>query len=126
MEYNLKIGLEGYSETKVTKENSASSYGSGLIDVFATPAMVALMENASYKAVEDLLPDGYSTVGINVNVDHTKATKMGLLVKAKAKLIKIDRKKLTFEVIGEDEEGVIGKGLHTRYIINKKKFMENL
>ncbi len=126
MEYNLEKGLKAVSEVVVTKENSASSYGSGLIDVFATPAMVALMENASYKAVEDYLPEGYSTVGINVNVNHTKATKIGLKVMAEATLIEIDRKKLTFEVIGKDEEGVIGKGLHTRYIINKEKFMENL
>lgn len=126
MEFNLSIGLEYTASEVVGADNVASKYGSGLVDVFATPAMVALMENASLNAVLPKLPEGFNTVGVEVCVKHTKATPMGMKVLSKATLTEVDGKRLVFEVIAWDEEGEIGRGTHTRYIIDSKKFMEKL
>jgi len=126
MEFNLSIGLEYAASEVVAADNVASKYGSGLVDVFATPAMVALMENASLNAVLPSLPEGFNTVGIEICVKHTKATPMGMRVSSKATLTEVDGKRLVFEVIAWDEEGEIGRGTHTRYIIDSKKFMEKL
>lgn len=126
MEFNLSEGLSYTSKKIVTMNDAASHYGSGLIDVFATPAMVALMENAALMSVAPLLPDGFNTVGIEISTSHVKATPIGMEVKATATLVNIDGKKLTFEVVAEDEEGVIGKGVHSRFIIDTQKFIEKL
>ena len=83
----IKIGLTYQTEKVVKKEDTASAYGSGVVEVFATPAMIALMESASQQCVKSLLPEGYSTVGIHINVSHVKATPVGMKVFCKAKLI---------------------------------------
>ncbi|QKG80026.1 thioesterase family protein [Tenuifilum thalassicum] len=124
MEFNIPLKVEYTATEIVTKENTASKYGSGLVDVFATPAMVALMEKAALNAVLPYLPDGFNTVGTEVCVKHTKATPMGWEVSSKATLIAVDGKKLTFEVVAWDKEGEIGRGTHNRYIIDSKRFME--
>jgi fluoroacetyl-CoA thioesterase len=126
MEFNLPVGLSYTSKKKVTIDDAASRYGSGLIDVFATPAMVALMENAALMAVAGSLPEGFSTVGIEISTTHIKATPIGMDVKATAILVNVDGKKLIFEVIAEDKEGVIGKGIHSRFIVDTEKFMAKL
>jgi fluoroacetyl-CoA thioesterase len=126
MEFNLPVGLSHTSTKTVTLNDVASRYGSGLIDVFATPAMVALMENAALLTVASLLPNGFNTVGIEISTTHTKATPIGMEVKATAILVAVDGKKLTFEIIAEDEEGVIGKCTHSRFIIDTEKFMAKL
>lgn len=126
MEFNLPVGLTYTSTKHVTMDDAASRFGSGLIDVFATPAMVALMENASLMTVASHLPEGFNTVGIEISTTHIKATPMGMDVKATATLVNVDGKKLTFEVVAEDEEGVIGKGTHSRFIIETEKFMSKL
>lgn len=97
-----------------------------MIDVFATPALVAIMENAALMAVASYLPEGFNTVGIEISTTHVKATPIGMEVKATARLINVDGKKLTFEIVAEDEEGVIGKGVHSRFIIDTEKFMAKL
>lgn len=124
MEFNIPVGAEFTATEMVTKENTASKYGSGLLDVFATPAMVALMEKAALNAVLPYLSQGFNTVGTEVCVKHTKATPMGWEVFSKAILKEIDGKKLIFEVVACDKEGEIGRGTHTRYIIDSKQFME--
>lgn len=124
MEFNIPVGAEYTATEIVTKENTASRYGSGLVDVFATPAMVALMEKAALNAVLPYLPQGFNTVGTEVCVKHTKATPMGWEVFSKAILKEIDGKKLIFEVVAWDKEGEIGRGTHTRYIIDSKRFIE--
>jgi len=124
MEFNIPLGIEYTATEMVTKENTASKYGSGLVDVFATPAMVALMEKAALNAVLPHLPEGFNTVGTEVCVKHTKATTMGWEVYSKAILKEVDGKKLVFEVVAWDKEGEIGRGTHTRYIIDSKRFME--
>ncbi|MEW5846566.1 MAG: thioesterase family protein [Bacteroidota bacterium] len=124
MEFNIPVGIEYTATEIVTKNNTASIYGSGLVDVFATPAMVALMEKAALNAVLPHLPEGFNTVGTEVCVKHTKATPMGWAVYSKATLKELDGKKLVFEVVAWDKEGEIGRGTHTRYIIESKRFME--
>jgi len=124
MEFNIPLGIEYIATEMVTKENTASNYGSGLVDVFATPAMVALMEKAALNAVLPHLPDGYNTVGTEICVKHTKATPIGWEVHSKATLNEVDGKKLVFDVVAWDSEGEIGRGTHTRYIIDSKRFME--
>lgn len=124
MEFNIPVGAEYTATEIVTKENTASRYGSGLVDVFATPAMVALMEKAALNSVLPYLPQGFNTVGTEVCVKHTKATPMGWEVFSKAILKEIDGKKLIFEVVAWDNEGEIGRGTHTRFIIDSKRFME--
>ncbi len=120
---NLKIGILGKTEQKVQEKDTAKKYGSGLVEVFATPAMVALMEKTCLESLSAYLPDTYSTVGTQLNVSHTKATPMGMNVTCKSELIEIDRRRLVFKVDAHDEEGLIGEGTHERFIIDKEKFM---
>jgi predicted thioesterase len=123
MEYNLKEDLTFTVETIVDSNKTASFYGSGSLDVYATPAMIALMENAAMNCVQEELPEGFGTVGIEISVKHSKATPLGMKVRAEATLEKIDRKKLFFKVEAYDERGKIGEGSHVRYIINSEEFM---
>jgi fluoroacetyl-CoA thioesterase len=123
MDFNISIGLEGESQELVTGENTAKKYGSGGLEVYATPAMVGLMENASLKAVDPKLPEGFSTVGISLDIKHLAATPIGMNVRAKATLKEIDNKRLTFFVQAFDEKELIGEGIHIRYIIQIEKFL---
>lgn len=113
-------------ELLADEKQTAKFYGSGSLDVFATPAMIALMENASANCVESRLPEGYTTVGIEVNVKHIKATPVGMKVKAEALLVKIEGKRLFFKVEAFDEKAKIGEGTHIRYIVNSEEFMGRL
>lgn len=124
--FNIKIGLEYEVHKKVQQEDSAKRYDSGLIEVFSTPALVALMESTAYRCVQSYLPEGFSTVGIEIFIQHLKATPIGKNVRCSAKLVNIEGKILTFEVIAWDETDLIGKGTHKRYIINTQKFLEKL
>lgn len=119
-------GLSTSIEKVVSPEDSAKRYGSGMVEVFATPAMIALMEQTALGCVNFLLPDGYTTVGAEVKVQHVRATRIGKVVKCTARLIEVDRKKLVFEVRASDDQGDIGFGTHTRFIIEQKKFMDKL
>lgn len=124
--FNIKVGSEYETQKKVLPEDSAKKYDSGLIDVFSTPALVALMESTAYRCVQSYLPEGYSTVGIEINIQHLKATPIGKNVRCLAKLVNIEGKKLTFEVMAWDETDLIGKGTHKRYIVNEQKFLEKI
>ncbi|WMJ80270.1 thioesterase family protein [Clostridium sp. MB40-C1] len=126
MEFNLQEGTKGIIEMVVNEKDSAKNIGSGLADVFATPAMIALMENTAQTSIKDSLPDGHSTVGIEICVKHIKATPIGMKVKCTSSLKKVEGKKLTFEVEAHDEVGKIGEGTHTRYIINDEDFMKKI
>lgn len=121
---NLKIGAEGYLEKIVENKDTAISYGSGLIEVFATPAMIGLMEMTAQLSVQELLLEGYTTVGTEVNIKHIKASLVGEKVYAKTVLLEIDGKKLVFEVAAFDTKAQIGLGTHTRFIVHKEGFME--
>lgn len=124
MDILLRPGLFRELSLTVREPDTAISYGSGLLKVYATPAMIAFMEKAALECVADHLPQGFSTVGTHVNIKHIKATPMGMKVWAKATLKEVDGKKLTFETEAHDEKGIIGTGTHKRYIINEEQFLK--
>ncbi|MFU0824376.1 thioesterase family protein [Clostridium sp.] len=126
MEFNVKEGTKGTMEMVVTDEHSAIKVGSGLVNVFATPSMVALMENTAQASVKDALPEGYATVGIEINVKHMKATPIGMKVKCETILKKVEGKRLIFEVEAYDEVAKIGEGTHIRYIVDKEQFVKRI
>jgi predicted thioesterase len=126
LEYNLKEGLTYTAEIVVDSNQTAKVYGSGNLDVFATPALVALMENSAFECVRSGLPEGFTTVGIEINVKHVKATPVGMKVKANAYLEKVDRKRLSFRIEAFDEKGKVGEGTHVRYIVNSQEFMNRI
>jgi len=122
----LKIGLKGRQDLIVTEDKTARALGSGGVDVYATPAMIALMEQTARDTVQEYLQDGETTVGTLVNVKHLAATPLNEKVTCEAELVEIDRKRLVFKVIAKDEYNVIGEGMHERFIINLEKFMNKL
>lgn len=126
MSIELPLGVKGLQEIVVTKELTASAFNSGLVEVFATPAMVALMEKTCQLSIQPLLPEGFITVGTLINVRHLKATPVSMTVHCESELVEQDRKKLTFKVHVWDEAGTIGDGLHERFIVNAHDFMKNL
>ena len=119
----VTIGLKGRAETIVTDSNTAAAVGSGLVPVFATPYMIAIMENAAVNALLPVLSDGEGSVGTQLNVSHDAATPIGMKVWAEAEVIAVDGKKITFSVSAFDEAGPIGKGSHERFIINPERFL---
>ena len=122
----LKEGLTYTSSVKVTLENCASAVGSGGLDVFATPSMVALMENAAMNAVAPYLPEGSTTVGAEISTTHIKPSAIGSTIKAVASLVAVEGRKLVFNVEAYEEENCIGKGTHVRFIVDVERFMAKL
>ncbi len=118
----LETGIKGKKELVVSQENTAKTMGSGTMDVFATPAMIALMENTAYTSVEKELETGSGTVGTALNVKHVAATPVGMKVTCETELIKINGRALTFSVKAYDECGLIGEGEHERFIVFEDKF----
>lgn len=118
---DISIGLIGKAQKVVNENNTAKTMGSGSLDVFATPALVAMMEEAAVNALN--LDEGQTSVGISINVQHTTATPLGMQVEAKAELTEIDGRKLTFKIEAFDEKGSIGTGIHQRFIVDEVKFM---
>lgn len=119
----MNIGIKGVQSVKVTEENTAKTVGSGMLPVFATPAMATLMEKTAALSVAPYLGDGEGTVGISLNIRHLAATPTGLTVTCESELIEIDRKRLVFSLKVSDGVDVIGDGTHERFIINNEKFM---
>lgn len=107
----------------VNDQNTAAAVGSGLLPVFATPQMIALMENAAVDATQASLEEGQGTVGTRLDVSHDSATPVGMQVWAEAEVTAVDGRKLTFAVTAYDETGPIGKGTHERFIIQNDKFL---
>ena len=122
----MEIGLKYESTTVVSAANTAATLGSGDMDVFATPAMVALMENAAMLAVRDHLPEGSATVGTQISTSHLKASPLGASITASAELIEVDGRRLTFAVKAWDEKGTIGEGEHERFIVDRERFLSKL
>lgn len=118
----LEVGIKGQRETIVTKENTAAGIGSGSLEVFSTPMMILLMEESCFMSVNDILEEGFTTVGTCVNVKHLSATPLGMKVVIKSELTKVDGKALTFKVEAYDEKGLIGEGIHERFIVNNEMF----
>lgn len=122
----MEKGLTYTSKTTVCNENTARKLGSGDMDVFATPAMVALMENAAMNAVASHLPEGSTTVGSFIETSHIKPSGLGETVTATAVLEDAEGRKLTFKVTAADSKGTIGEGRHIRYIVDREKFLSKL
>ena len=119
-------GIKGRREQTVTPEMSAARIGSGLVEVFATPMMVALIEQTCLESVLPQLEEGQGTVGTLVNVSHVSATPVGMRVWSESELVEVDRRRLVFKVKAYDECGLIGEGTHERFIIDNAKFMEKI
>src|SRR5579875_229130 len=122
----LTPGLTGEATTTVVHENTAAAVGAGSVEVFGTPMMIALMEMAAWRAVEDKLEPGLVTVGTLVNVKHLAATPLGQQVRAYAELLEIDGRRLVFKVEAYDEHQKIGEGIHERYIVQLERFLSRL
>ena len=120
---SIEPGLRGRSETVVTEHNTANAVGSGLVPVFATPYMIALMENAAVNALTPYMKENQGTVGTRLDVSHDSATPIGMKVWAEAEVTAVDGKALTFAVTAYDEAGVIGKGTHNRFVITVDRFL---
>lgn len=121
-ENGLRVGLIGESIDTVTDTQTAVTMGSGALDVYATPAMIALMEAAAVSAVDPYLPQGMASVGIEVNVSHISATPIGEKVTAMAEITHIDERRIRIEVRCWDDRELIGHGQHVRYIIDLDEF----
>jgi len=121
---NIKLGIKGEESEVVRHDNTAAAYGSGLVEVYATPAMIALMEKTCYKSVLSYLSEGEGTVGTHIDVSHKKASPLGTIVTCHSEIIEIDRRRIVFKVEAIDDKGdVIGDGTHERFVINVEKFM---
>ena len=122
----LQTGIKGHHEQTVTPAMSAARVGSGLVDVFATPMLVALVEQTCYESVLPHLDEGQGTVGTLVNVSHLSATPIGKRVWCDSELTEVDRRRLVFSVKAYDEAGLIGEGTHERFVIDTEKFMAKI
>ena len=119
----LKTGIKCTKELTVTEDLTAAALDSGGLPVYATPAMIALMEFAAWDSVEPCMEEGRTTVGTLMNVKHLSATHVGMHVKAESELVEIDRRRLVFKVAAYDDAGLIGEGTHERFIIDTDRFM---
>ena len=119
----LKEGLTHTSRLTVSEAQTAQVIGSGDLSVLATPAMLALMENAAMLAVANELEEGQTTVGGHISSSHLKPSKVGAMVEATATLTKVDRRKLFFHVVTKQDGEVIGEGDHLRFVVDRQRFM---
>ena len=124
--YIRKYMQDSLTQTIIVQEHqTASQYGSGLLPVFATPALVALMENTAMQLIK--LPEGSSSVGISISVKHLKASPVGSEIKCKATITAVEGRKYSFELVATDATGdIIGEGVHERIVIDIEKFMSKL
>jgi predicted thioesterase len=122
----IETGMTFTFEKTSQPQESAAALGSGGLEVFSTPSLVALFEITAKRGVDPLLPEGHSTVGIEIQVKHQKATKIGKRVRCTATITAVEGKKLTLTGEMWDEDGRIGEGTHTRYIVNDAEFLKRL
>ena len=124
--HNLKPGLVGNADMVVGTNDTAARVGSGKIFVLATPVMISLMEEAALDAIEHLLPDGKQSLGTHLDISHTAATPTGMKVTARAELVKIEGRKLLFNVTARDEVEEIGSGQHQRVVVTARAFADRV
>ena len=122
----IEIGLKHTSELMVTDTVTAIKMGSGDMPVLATPAMMALMENAAMLAVDDELPEGNTTVGGHIESSHLKPSKIGDKVSATAEVTKVDGKKIEFKIAAYSGDVLLGEGTHLRFIVDRERFLSKL
>lgn len=118
----IEKGTKGHLEQIVTDGLCADRIGSGLVKVFATPMMIALMEQTCNESVVPMLEAGQGTVGTHIDVSHCAATPVGMRVWCDSELVEVDRRRLVFKVAAYDERGLIGEGRHERFVIDTEKF----
>jgi predicted thioesterase len=119
----LRTGLTGESETTVTENDTAERWGSGLVPVFGTPSLVALMENAAVRALEGSLAPGQTSVGGRMDVQHLAPTPVGMGVRTRAELTEVVGRRLVFEIEAWDEIEQIGRGNHERFVVDQAAFV---
>lgn len=120
---SIPVGLKGRSQSVVSQANTALAMGSGQLPVYATPCMLALMENAAAVSLLPLLEEGEGTVGTFLQVAHTSATPIGMKVWAESAVTAVEGRKVLFEVSAFDERGEIGRGTHERFVIKSERFL---
>ena len=118
----LETGIKGTKTVTVNEANTAKTMGSGTLDVFATPALIALMEETCWRSVADQLEDGCGTVGTLLEIRHTAPTPIGMDVTCESELVEVDGRRLVFTVQAHDAKGLIGEGRHERFVIQNEKF----
>lgn len=121
---DMQTGIKGLQEITVTDRDTAAVYGSGSLEVFGTPAMIALMEKTALNSIVPYLDETEGSVGTALDVKHTAATPVGMKVTCESELIEVDRKRLVFRLSVRDEAGPIGEGTHERFVIDNEKFMQ--
>lgn len=120
----LKAGIKGQLEMTVTKADTAEALKSGTLQVFATPAMIALIEETAWKSVTEELEEGCASVGTGLNIKHLSATPVGMKVTCETELVEVDGRRLLFAVEVSDETGKVGEGTHERFVIQSEKFQK--
>ena len=123
MEYDMLKGLHHSETLMVEHKDTAAVYGSGALEVFATPAMIALMEKTCLESVADKIGEGNTTVGIAVNIKHLKASPVGSTIRCEAEIVEVDRRRLVFSVKCFEDETLVGEGIHERFVVDSQKFM---
>ncbi len=118
----LTVGISNEEYREVTQDNTAAALGSGMLEVFATPAMAAMMEETCMNSVQAELDEGCGTVGTGLTIHHVSATPVGMKIHCVSKLVEVDGRRLVFDVQAFDESGLIGQGMHERFIIENEKF----
>ena len=119
----IEVGLTREEHGVSDEAHSAKALGSGLLPVLATPAMTALMEQAAAGALEEFLPEGWTSVGISLNIEHTSATPLGMRFRAEAEVTAVEGRKIRFAVRAYDEAGEIGRGTHERFAVEAEPFL---
>jgi predicted thioesterase len=123
MEYDMLKGFRHSESLVVEHKDTAAVYGSGALEVFATPAMIALMEKTCLESVADKVGKGNTTVGIAVNIKHLKASPVGSTICCEAEIVDVDRRRLVFSVKCYEGETLVGEGIHERFVVDSEKFM---
>ena len=118
----LETGIKGTRTVTVNEDNTAKAIGSGTLDVFATPALIALMEETCWRSVANELEERSGTVGTLLEIKHTAPTPVGMKVTCESTLTEVDGRRLVFEVIARDAKGVVGEGKHERFVVQNEKF----
>ena len=119
----ITTGIQGSCSILADESTSAKTMGSGTLDVFATPAMAALMEKTAWQSIAPYLQAGQGSVGTRLDITHDAATPLGMTVTCKSELIQVDGRRLVFEVTASDDKEIIGRGTHERFIIDNDKFL---
>lgn len=119
----MTVGIKHTVTETVTKDNTADKVGSGLLPVYATPSMIALMERCASECVAPYLEEGKASVGTMLNIKHVAASPIGIKITCNATLTEIDGRRLVFALEAFDEKGLIGEGTHERFVIDTERFM---